>query len=78
MRLPIDRFLNLLYFWATENAEDKDRRKFDTKLNLPDSRPGKRLRQAARPDSPWSKDNEERSLALFAAQLKGDAAVPGA
>lgn len=71
MGMPIDRFLNLVYFWATEDAAEKDKTRFDVKLNMPDTRPG-RL-NADRPDSPWTKENEERALATLVGQLAGAA-----
>jgi len=69
MRLSMNRFLNLVYFWATEDAEEKDKVKFDVKLNMPDAK--RAARAASNPDSPWSKRNEENALAAFTAQLAG-------
>lgn len=70
MALPFDRFLNLAYFYATEDAEEKEKDKFDLKLNKPDA---KAIARGAplRPDSPWSKENEEAALGGFVAALTG-------
>jgi hypothetical protein len=65
----MNRFLNLVYFWATENADEKDLNRFKMRLNTPDAKRAKRA--ASGPDSPWSKQNEENSLALFTSQLQG-------
>ena len=70
MALPFARYLNLVYFWATEDAEEKDRNRFDVRLNMPDER-ARRTGAAVSKDSPWSKENEERALSGFVASLKG-------
>jgi hypothetical protein len=71
MVLPFDRFLNLVYHFATEDAEEADKNKFDVRLYKPDARAiasGK----AARDDrSPWSKKNEESALSGLVAALGG-------
>jgi hypothetical protein len=72
MALPFNRFLNLVYFWATEDAEDKEKDKFDIRLNMPDARTrAKRPTAAIVQSSPWSKENEESALHGLAAALGG-------
>lgn len=66
----MDRFLNLVYFYATEDAEQKEKDKFDIRLNLPDAR-ARRTGAAVAASSPWSKQNEEASLSGFVASLTG-------
>jgi hypothetical protein len=70
MVMPLDRFLNLTYFYATENAEESEQNKFDVRLNLPDER-ARRTGAAVAPSSPWSKENEEAALSGFVASLAG-------
>ena len=70
MALALDRFLNILYFFATENAEDDDKNKFDIQLYKPTEKA--RLTGAAlAPGSPWSKEAEEAALSGFVASLGG-------
>jgi len=72
MALPFDRFLNLVYFFATEDSEEKDKDKFDVRLNLPDARTRARRPAASIVrSSPWSKENEESALHGLAAALGG-------
>ena len=66
MALPLDRFLNLIYYYATEGATSDDRQKFDNKLNMPPVGV-QRLSEA----SPWTKQNEEASLSSLAAAVGG-------
>lgn len=33
--LPSDRFLSLVYYWSTRYADEKEKRKFDTRLWIP-------------------------------------------
>jgi hypothetical protein len=70
MALPLDRFLNLTYFFATENAEEKEKDKFDLRLNKPDARAIK-TGKAVSDASPWSKKNEESALGGLVAALTG-------
>jgi len=69
MALPLDRLLNLTYFYATENAEESEKDQFDIKLHMPD----KKAREAGTisPDSPWAPENEKAALAGFVASLSG-------
>jgi hypothetical protein len=70
MELPFDRFLNLVHFFATNGAEEKDRDQFDVRLHLPP--PELRGTAAAVPDSsPWSKAHEEEALGGLVAALSG-------
>jgi hypothetical protein len=72
MALPMDRFLNLIYYFATEDAEPKEKDKFDIRLNMPDERARRKALEEGVPEtSPWSKRNEEQSLSGFVAQLSG-------
>ena len=69
--MPPDRFLNLIYWWATHNAAEQQQiDKFDRKLWRPPR--GK----AAAPGSPWSPENETAAFAALAAQVgQPDAAM---
>lgn len=71
MALPFDRFLNLTYFFATEDAEDLDKNKFDMRLNVPDERARKSGAAVKDDRSPWSKKNEESALSGLVASLTG-------
>jgi hypothetical protein len=70
MALNMNRFLNLAYHWATEDAEEKEKDKFDVRLNLPDKRARERG-TAIQPGSKWSKENEEAALSGFVASMTG-------
>lgn len=69
MDLPIDRYLNLVQFFATEGMEDSEREKFETRLNMPV--PGTAASAVLPADSPWSPENEASALSAFAAQVAG-------
>ena len=69
MRLPFDRFLNLLYFFLTEGAEEKEKAKFDMRLNAPP--PSARRKRGSLAGSPWTPEAETRALAGLAAALGG-------
>lgn len=73
MALPFDRFLNLIYFWATEDAEPKEKDKFDVRLNLPDARA--RERGTAVKTGPWSPEAETAALGGLVAALTGKVAT---
>lgn len=67
MALPFDRFLNLVYVFAVEGAEEKDKNRFDARLNMPDP-----SRKTAVPEaSPWSAQAEQNSLSELAFALGG-------
>jgi len=74
MLMPMDRFLNLTYQFATENADETEREKFDIKLQMPVVRGGA-VQQARTTDfadeSPWSKQNEESALSGLVGALTG-------
>jgi hypothetical protein len=72
VKLPFDRFLNLIYFCATDDAEEKEKDKFDVRLNLPDARARQKGAATSR-NSPWSKANEESALGDFVSALSGKA-----
>lgn len=72
LKMPMDRFLNLVYRFATEDAEQKEKDKFDVRLNKPDARAIARG-AAQRDDSPWSKKNEEAALSGLVGALTGKA-----
>lgn len=62
--LPPDRFLNLIYWWATHHAEEQAQvDKFDRQLWMPPK--GK----AAAPGSPWSPEAETAAFSALAAQV---------
>lgn len=63
--LPPDRFLNLIYWWATKDAADqKELDKFDRRLWRPP--PGVR----APAGSPWSPEAETQAFAAFSAEFQ--------
>lgn len=67
MELPIDRLLNLVYFWATRNAQDENAlAKFDRKLWMPPKG------EEPPPESPWSSANETSAFQAFKAQIQPD------
>lgn len=68
MDLPIDRLLNLIYFWATRNAQDEATlAKFDRKLWMPPKG------EEAPAESPWSAANETSAFKALKAALQPDA-----
>lgn len=67
--MDLDRFLNVVYFWVTTDADEQEKDKFDVRLNLPDARARKTGAATQRADSPWSKKNEEDALSAFVAAL---------
>jgi hypothetical protein len=74
MELPADRFFNLVYYFATEDAEEAAKNRFDVRLHMPDARARRRAAERGAPDasSPWSKENEEAALGGLVAALRGD------
>lgn len=65
--LPIDRMLNLIYFWATRNAQDEQTlAKFDRKLWMPPKG------EEAPVESPWSAANETSAFKALKAALQPD------
>lgn len=67
MDLPIDRLLNLVYFWATRNAPDEQTlAKFDRKLWMPPKG------EEAPAESPWSAANETSAFQAFKQQIQPD------
>jgi hypothetical protein len=67
--MPMDRFLNLVYYFAVEDAEPKDKAKFDARLQMPDARARQRPEVAER--GPWSPQAETAALGNLVAQLSG-------
>lgn len=67
MELPLDRFLNLVYHYATDGADEKERNKFDVRLNMPI--PGVVRSRVVTESSPWSSKNEAAALGNLAAAL---------
>src|SRR3990167_8217913 len=71
MELPIDRMLNLIYFWATRNAQDEQAlAKFDRKLWMPPKG------EEAPAESPWSAANETSAFKALKASLQPDSPKP--
>src|SRR3546814_6580102 len=65
MELPIDRLLNLVYFWATRNAQDEQTlAKFDRKLWMPPKG------EEPPAESPWSAANETSDFQAFTEQIQ--------
>ena len=70
LELPIDRLLNLAYWWATRNAEDENEvRKFDSRLWQPPRG------EAPAPGSVWDPENENAALAALGMALGQSGAV---
>lgn len=64
LELPGDRFLNLIYWWATKDAVDQQALdKFDRQV----WRPPKGVRPP--PGSPWSAEAETKAFAAFSAEF---------
>jgi hypothetical protein len=64
MALPVDRLLNLVYFWLTKDGTREQVAEFDRDLWLP---PVSAPMDAPIPaESPWSKESEEAAMAAFA------------
>lgn len=62
--LNLDRFLNLVYYWLTKDAEsEKDIRAFDAKLFQPPKG------TAAPAGSPWSPEGETAAFDSFLADV---------
>lgn len=60
--------MNLIYYWATKNAqEQKDLDKFDRQLWMP---PPTMDPDDIPADSPWSAENETAAFAAFSAQFE--------
>jgi hypothetical protein len=65
--LPIHRMLNLVYYWATRNAQDEQAlAKFDRKLWMPPKG------EVPPPESPWSAQNETDAFKAFKQQIQPD------
>jgi hypothetical protein len=71
MSIAIDSFLDLTYHYATEDADEKEKAKFDMRLNLPDERARASGRAVTDDRSPWTKKNEESALSGLVAALSG-------
>lgn len=56
LELPLDRFLNTVYYWATRNGDEDSIKKFDRKLWIPEK--GKEIPR----ESPWSAENETNAF----------------
>ncbi len=35
LELPLDRFLNLVYYWFTEHMDGEDKQRFDMQMSMP-------------------------------------------
>lgn len=64
MELPLDRFCNFIWWWATRNATDEQ--EID-KLRAQLWRPPPGV--APHPDSPWAPEAEAQAFAAFKAQV---------
>lgn len=69
--LPIDRFLNLVYWRAVDGGSEEDVRKFESRLWMPP------VGVAPAPQSPWSPENETRAFKGLVAEV-GSKAREGA
>ena len=61
--LPLDRLLNITYYWLTRRGDEAGVQRFDQMLWVPP--PG----EEAHEQSPWSAANETAALAAFAQQV---------
>ncbi len=69
--LRIDRMLNLIYYWATRNADtEQTLAKFNRKLWMPPKG------EEAPKESPWSAANETSAFKALKAALQPDAPKP--
>ena len=69
MALPFDRFLNLIFAFATENINDEQEYdRFVMRLNLPIPGIFSAVTETA---SPWSAESETSALSSLAATLRG-------
>ena len=71
LALPLDRFLNLVYYWLVREADEKAIRKLDARLWMPPKG------VAAPKESPWSAEAETAAFRGFVAQVKGASSPPG-
>lgn len=74
LRLPIERRLNLAYYWFTRDADRSEVDKFDRRLWTP---PPSAASQPIPEESPWSASSEMKAFSSFAAEATGRKA-PGA
>lgn len=65
--LPIDRMLSMVYFWATQFADEKETRKFDARLWIPPKD------EEIPAQSPWSAENERSAFSAFSREISGGA-----
>lgn len=63
--LPVDRLLNLVYYWAIRNGDEAAIRTFDARLWVPP-------KGVAPTEGPWSAEAETSAFRAFAKQVKGD------
>lgn len=64
LMLPLDRFVNLIYHWATDGADPDEVEKWRVKLWIPP----KGHTAPLPPESPWSPESEMSALAEFRAE----------
>lgn len=69
MKMPIDRFFNLVFFWATDGAEQAEIDKYVARLNMPDAKARRRAKTAV--TGPWTPKAEADALGGLAAALGG-------
>lgn len=69
MALPFDRLLNLIYAFSVQGAQDeKERDRFDVRLNTPVPGMFSTLEEQV---SPWAPEKETAALSGLAAALRG-------
>jgi hypothetical protein len=74
--LPLDRFVNFIWWLWTRNGDDKDKAKFRARLWQPPKGTAVTDRR-----SPWSPENESKAFAAVQSALglkKPDTTTPGA
>lgn len=70
-RLPAHRMLSLIYFWANQFADDKQRLKFDMRLYMPP--PGE-----VAEEGPWTPEAEMQGFRGLASSLNMKTEAPEA
>lgn len=65
LRLPLDRFLNLVYYWLVKDGDSEGIQKMNLKLWMPPKG------EAAPKNSPWSAEAETSAFKAFSAEVQG-------
>ena len=68
MDLPIDRLLNLVYFWLTRNANERRRREIDSEL---ERLPAGETQAGSVDEGAWSAESEMAAFQQAASASSG-------